>query len=481
MSSRPLNLGDFPGEILDRILDYVGYKGAVNLSRTSKGFHNTLYNEETGYWKREAQRVFKTPHVDSLINKVPWRYLFRGMAKARVYTWGQDTDGKLGHDRPLPDRYMRSPYSVAIPFEILGLRNKFVVDMVAGGWSTSFLTSDGHVYISGRLGSEQDSTAEIRFPEPIFQLSAGRGHLIALSNKGRVYTCINKSQGTQRVDFCVTVNDSDPGYLTPDKVGKVAEDIGWVKKVVGGWDRCAALIYGIGIVVWGPADTGESDTGRYRPNVCIIKGTNYLENPPKGIPAEALAEIQKHKSVGQVVDFVLGEGYLVFITITGKVFATLGFDQAAPTELVHFSSPKGQSPVNRISGNFRRFAVLNKEGAVRVGDVGVVGNSVEGKVEGTEPNGGPHFTGHKIVDVAFGDYHGLALTNEGKILSWGVESQMCGCLGLGDRLPGMGEQGFINLKVTEPEVVSFQPPGEGTRSSFGDTQLLLTLDNRCRE
>ncbi|KAG0641258.1 regulator of chromosome condensation 1/beta-lactamase-inhibitor protein II [Tuber brumale] len=475
MSSGPLNLGDFPGEILDRVLDYVGYKGAVNLSRTSvsltlplvmrKDFYNILHNEETGYWKREAQRVFKTPHVDSLINKVPWRHLFRGMAKAHVYTWGQNTDGKLGHDRPLPDHYMRSRYSVAMPFEILGLRSKFVVDIVAGGWSTSFLTSDGHVYISGRLGSEQDSTAEIRFPEPIFQLSSGRGNLIALSNKGRVYTCINKSQGAQRVDFCVTVNDSDPGYLTSDKVGKVAEDIGWVKKVVGGWDRCAALISGIGIVVWEPTDTGESDTGHYRPSIRIIKGTNYLEKPPKGISEEALAEVQKHKSVGQVIDFVLGEGYLVFITITGKVFATLGFDQAAPTELVHFSSPEGQSPVNRVSGNFRRFAVLNKEGVVRVGDVGVVGNGVEGKVEGTEPKG-PHFAGYKIVDVAFGDYHGLALTDEGKILSWGVESQMCGCLGLGDRLPGMRERRFISLEVTEPEVVSFQPPGE--ESSEGE-------------
>ena len=97
-----------------------------------KGFYSILYNEETGYWRREAQRVFKTPHVDSLINKVPWRYLFQGMAKAHVYTWGQGADGRLGHDRPLPDNYRRSRYSVAIPFEILRLRDKFVVDIVGG-------------------------------------------------------------------------------------------------------------------------------------------------------------------------------------------------------------------------------------------------------------------------------------------------------------------------------------------------------------
>ncbi|PWW79460.1 hypothetical protein C7212DRAFT_26956, partial [Tuber magnatum] len=342
MSSGPLSLGDLPSEILDRILDCVGYKEAVNLSGTSKGFYNTLYDEDTGYWKREAQRVFKTPHVDSLINKVPWQYLFRGMAKARVYTWGQATNGKLGHDRSPPKHYMRSRHSVAVPFEILRFRSKFVVDIVAGGWSTSFLTSDGRVYISGRLGSELDPTAEIEFPEPIFQLSSGRGHLIALSNKGRVYTCVNKSQGVQRVDFCVTVNDSDPGHLTPDKIGKVAEDIGWVKKVVGGWDRCAALISGIGIVVWEPAGFSRSDPVCYRPSIRIMEGTDYLEKPPRGIPTEALADVQKHKSIGQVVDFVLGEGYLVFLTITGKVFAIPGFDRVAPVELVHFSSPEGQ-------------------------------------------------------------------------------------------------------------------------------------------
>ncbi|CUS09757.1 unnamed protein product [Tuber aestivum] len=468
MPSGPLNLGDLPSEILDRILDYVGYKGAVSLAGTSKGFYNTLYDEETGYWKREARRVFKTPHVDSLINKVPWQHLFRGMAKAHVYTWGQDTDGKLGHDRSPPRHYMRSPYSVAVPFEILRLRSKFVVDIVAGGWSTSFLTSDGHVYVSGCLGREPDSTAEIKFPEPIFQLSSGRGHLIALSNKGRVYTCVNKTQGVQRVDFCVTVNDSDPGYLTPDKIGKVAEDIGWAKKVVGGWDCCAALISGIGIVVWEPSDLGEADAMCYRPSMRIINGTDYLEKPPKGIPAEALAKVRKHGSIGEIIDFVLGEGYLVFLTITGKVFAMRGFDQEAPVELVHFSSPEGQSPVNRISGNFRRFAVFNKEGVVRVGDVDIVSNNVKGKAEGIKPIGRPDFTGYKIVDIAFGDYHGLALTDEGRILSWGTESQMCGSLGLGDRLPGMGGRGFADLEVTEPEVVSFRPPGQGAASIEGE-------------
>jgi len=331
------------------------------------------------------------------------------------------------------------------------------------GWSTSFLTSDGHVYISGCLSREEDSATEIKFPEPISQLSSGRGHLIALSNKGRVYTCVLKSRGAQRVNFSVTANDSDPGCLTPDKISKVAEDIGWVKRVVGGWDRCAALISGIGIVVWRPTDIRGSDPGPYTPGVGIINGTNYLDKPPKGISAEAWAEVQKHESIGQVVDFVLGEGYLVFFTTTGKVFAVLGFDQTAPVELVHFSSPEGQSPVNRISGNFRRFAVLNKEGVVRVGDVDIVRNNVEGKAEGVEPIGGLDFAGYKIVDIAFGDYHGLALTDDGKVLSWGTESQMCGCLGLGDRLLGMGEGGLRhdNLEVAKPEVVSFRPPGEG--------------------
>ena len=326
------------------------------------------------------------------------------------------------------------------------------------GWSTSFLTSDGHVYLSGRLRMEESSASEIKFPEPISQLSSGRDHLIALSNKGRVYTCILKSRGAQRVNFSVTVNDSDPGYLTLDKIGKVAEDIGWVKKVVGGWDRCAALISGIGIVVWRPTDNLG---GPYTPSVGIINGTSYLDKPPKGIPAEAWAEAQKHESIGQVVDFVLGEGYLVFFTTIGKVFAVLGFDQAVPVELVHFSSPEGQPPVNRISGNFRRFAVLNKEGVVLVGDLDIVRNNVEGKAEGIKPIRGPDFTGYKIVDIAFGDYHGLALTDEGRILSWGTESQMCGCLGLGDRLPGMGQGRFTNLEVAGPKVVSFRPPGEG--------------------
>jgi len=336
------------------------------------------------------------------------------------------------------------------------------------GWSTSFLTSDGHVYIAGRLSNrhgEEPSAAEIKFPESISQLSSGRDHLIALSSKGQVYTCTDKSRGARRVKLSAMVSDSDSGYLTPDEIGRAAEDIGWVKKVVGGWDCCAALISGIGIVVWRPTESREDIPGPYTPSVRVIRGTNYLDKPPKGIPAEALAEGQKHKSIGQVVDFTLGEGYLAFLTVTGKVFAVSGFDQefdqAAPVELVHFSSPEGQSPVNRISGNFRRFAVLNKEGVVRAGDVDIVRNNAAGKPEGVKPTGQPDFAGYKIVDIAFGDHHGLALTDEGEILSWGAESQMCGCLGLGDQLPGMGEGRFANLEVAKPKVVSFRPPGEG--------------------
>ena len=339
------------------------------------------------------------------------------------------------------------------------------------GWSTSFLASDGHVYIAGRLseymGMEETSTAEIKFPEPISQLSSGRDHLIALSSKGRVYTCTDKLQGAQRVTFSVMVSDSDSGYPTPDNIGRVTEDIWWVKKVVGGWDRCAALISGIGIVVWRPPDTLDTEIGPYTPSLRVIRGTNYLDKPPKGIPAEALAEVQKHKSIGQVVDFTLGEGYLVFLTLTGRVFAVRfdqEFDQAVPVELVHFSSPKGQSPVNRISGNFRRFAVLNKEGVVRLGDVDIVRNGVAGKTKRIKPIRRPDFSSYKIVDIAFGDHHGLALTDEGEILSWGAESQMCGCLGLGDQLPGMGKGKFADLEVVKPKMVSFRPPGEGMTS-----------------
>ena len=42
-----------------------------------------------------------------------------------------------------------------------------------------------------------------------------------------------------------------------------------------------------------------------------------------------------------------------------------------------------------------------------------------------------NYKGKNIKRIEIGDYHYLALTADGTLLSWGTESRFCGCLGLG--------------------------------------------------
>ncbi|CAI1966254.1 hypothetical protein SEUBUCD646_0D04840 [Saccharomyces eubayanus] len=62
----------------------------------------------------------------------------------------------------------------------------------------------------------------------------------------------------------------------------------------------------------------------------------------------------------------------------------------------------------------------------------------------------------KVISVASGDYHTVALTESGHLYSWGVESQDCGCLGLGPSERMVNElhignwEGQRNIKVVKP-------------------------------
>ncbi|PVH21607.1 serine hydroxymethyltransferase, cytosolic [Candidozyma haemuli] len=71
----------------------------------------------------------------------------------------------------------------------------------------------------------------------------------------------------------------------------------------------------------------------------------------------------------------------------------------------------------------------------------------------------PDLQGKLIKDVVVGDYHFLAITEAGELLSWGLESQSNGCLGLGrmETLDNYGDnirREGSGLRVTNPVTVS---------------------------
>ena len=131
-----------------------------------------------------------------------------------------------------------------------------IADIQCGGWSTTVLTSTGKLFTVGAMNGEirplhnnmapsilefwpMESDCKIR------QFSAGRTHVLGLSDEGRLYGWFD-------------VKEFGIELWTPDMTEEPippASDIysvhrGKIKQVVAGWHHGSAYIYGVGIVLW---------------------------------------------------------------------------------------------------------------------------------------------------------------------------------------------------------------------------------------
>lgn len=302
----------------------------------------------------------------------------------------------------------------------------------------------------------------MKFPDPIVQISPGRNHLVALSSKGEIYSYVDIKSVPQRIKFLEhNITESNPRSKSTE--------FGKVKKVVGGWNCSGALIHGYGIVIW--RHEGRVDPAKLRERaVTCNMGDNWVH---ESVITPPIIETSENKNLDpsfrrlsteleqehdqQIADFVILEGYVVFITVGGKVYCVdlqNALPASDPVLLANFSTPEPEEGkivdreaiegkrVDRISGFFRRFAVYNRHGLVHMGDNEILKNAVEGTRrvgtadadrEEIQPLALPNFEKFgTVVQIVFGDYHSHALTKDGKLLSWGVESMNCGCLGIGD-------------------------------------------------
>lgn len=142
--------------------------------------------------------------------------------------------------------------------------------------------------------------------------------------------------------------------------------------------------------------------------------------------------------VGTVLNYIVLEHFVVFNTDLGKVFCGRFGDNNSVESILelHQLCSDVASPFD-VQGSFRRFAVFSK-GEVITADQDYVEACWEARH--TDPEQAdiqglkiiPALQHKDIIQVAFGDYHYLALHSSGKITSYGAEVSACGALGLGD-------------------------------------------------
>lgn len=368
---------------------------------------------------------------------------------------------RFHHVVPYPIlKYASWPKQIDNPKE-LGL----VADLQCGGWSTSILNDEGDIFVAGDLNGEVRTlghanvhfrrlkfpagfrTAGLRHYTAIRQFSAGRSHLLGLSDSGRIWRWL----GELLAGFCMKFNNLDYSEEIPDQPpGSDTETLGRVRSVVAGWNKSSAYITGTGIITWDVPPFQQQENQFMEDETIVLQEwvavprTSYIR--PKGSqrePDEAARVMGQ--DVGEVTNWVVLEHAIVFITDIGKVFAApFRWDQG--TGIVHDSieltelqslSPTDSTPaVTDIQGSFRSFAVFKRNGEVLIANQDYLHVAFENATamqprDLPEPKKIPALQNSGVIQIAFGDYHYHALHSSGRITSYGSEPQCCGALGLG--------------------------------------------------
>jgi SCF-associated factor 1 len=289
------------------------------------------------------------------------------------------------------------------------------------------------------------SSTEAQYDEPaiaIRQFSAGRSHILALSDSGRIWSWYDVKSPALHVRFASI--DVKEISLT-DGLSK-SSTYGRVRQVVAGWSRSSAYIHGLGIVVWDPV---ERDDGEESTDAMLV-----LENAEvprtryqrvKDTRGESADDRTLGEEVGVVVNYIILEHYVVFATDLGKIFCGRFGEMNKVDDILELRALRNETGTTLdVQGSFRRFAVF-KNNEVITSDQSYLDACWNEKGDNPEQiniaglNRIPALQNNDVISVAFGDYHYLALHSNGKITSYGTELQRCGALGLGGEAEDEGK------------------------------------------
>jgi SCF-associated factor 1 len=259
---------------------------------------------------------------------------------------------------------------------------------------------------------------------------------LGLSDDGRIWSWNDNSKPARLVEFNEVETSLGP---------RSSSKLGTVTKVLAGWEINSAFIIGTGIVHWDRNDESSlSNEAELHISCRILPGSGFRRSDPKRGSEYA-------DSLGEVRNYIILSGFIVFITHLNKVFAVM-VDEQRIVELSTFSGPGRE--LQDIQGAFQRFAVFTSAGEVLLGDVVLI-EGFFSSLESDDPDRKlypeprrPLCLQHSnVISISFGDYHFAALHANGRISTHGTEPQGCGALGLGSLVGGLP---FRSLTFVSP-------------------------------
>lgn len=504
--STPTTLLDLPVDLLVLVFPYLDAASFLSLTSTCTALHTSAFMSDSTFWSMLVRRDFRVPNQPVVQHDGKrWAKLYKRLrTQSRIFTWGSNerfsclghapskpdegnSNGRFGGrlGRRIPPR-SRNRAGVGWPVEMAGTEELGIIsDLQCGGWSTSLLTSKGALYAVGVLDGQafdrrrppyqqvpKPGPTALRFPpgwphpkdryDPATatkQFSAGRAHILGLSDSGRIWTWHDIDEPGSHVKF-----------VHHDTVENGQGGRGTVKKVVAGWNKSSALVESSGIVLWDPLRRHAED--------CDITDTELVLQTAH-VSRAMLSANGNEDTVGDIANYILLEDTIVLNTTTGKAFASLVTwteERQTVSQPIELSIPTlgndnvDESFVTDVQGSFRNFAVFTKSGAVLTSDQDRLMPLLQDQPSSLRLfKRIPALQNQQVISLAFGDWHYHALHASGYITSYGNEPQGCGAMGLGGRsLPegrirGMQNQGMARDAWLVPHAYT-----EGRRIWFED-------------
>jgi SCF-associated factor 1 len=269
----------------------------------------------------------------------------------------------------------------------------------------------------------------IEFSEPIQRIFAGRRCCLALAESGGLFIVDVDFTSSPQVNFTI---DSVQAELPSKRYS--------VQHMAVGWHFAAAVIKDIGLVVW------KTDVPEHEPYPPTLKQRNL-----KARLIERPEETDENRAETEIIGLMVGDGYLVYLTKAGTVHrANVNddtFSTTIPLSSFLLEQFKTTPQLSYLSGSFYHFGLFNTAGQVLIGNVSTQ--------QTTSPLIPPGLQNRGIIGLSWGDWHALALCEDGSMLSWGKELRANGCLGMG--YSDVEEARRMGLTVERMDVGSVEP------------------------
>ena len=371
--------------------------------------------------------------------------------EGQVYTWGNNDYGKLGDGTTEIgyNKHRSTPKCISEVAE--SLQGKKIVNISAGGIYTIAVDEKGQVYTWGDnyYGELGDGITEmgptkyretpiciseiaehVFFGKKIRQISAGSYHAIVMDEEGRIYTWGANTKGQLVTgslidsDLPISINISGENKILGKKIVKIASS---------GNGRILALDEQGKLYTWGANCFGQLGDGTIK-NRGLPKCITDINNEENDMYNKKIVDVSGNYYHTVALDED-GKVYTWGNNYNGLLGNGSNDDEVFPKCISKIESEdndlyKYNKKIVKISAGEDFTVALDEDGKVYTWGKnydGVLGNgSNDDEVfpkcisEIESEDNDLYKYNKKIVDISAGDYHVVALDEEGKVYSWGA-------------------------------------------------------------